>query len=135
MNKITSYDLQKIMVRAYQDPNITASFVEMIYDYFNNTNGVKKISYNDNLKYVDIIPKKKCDKLKVLSDLKTLFGQFVINVLNVPNLEFLLSVDPNYYVIKNEMVESDVFNIAVGMINILDLSTPEDIIIRINLIN
>ena len=127
MNKITSYDLQKLMVRAYQDANISASFVEMIYDYFNNTSGVKKIAYNDNLKFVDIIPKKETDKLKSLSDLKTLFGQFVINVLNVPTLEYLLSIDPNYYEIKN-MQESDIFDMAVGMINILDISTPEETI-------
>ena len=134
MNNITSFDLHKVMVRAFHDPNISASFIDMIYEYFNNTIGIKKITYDDDKKYIDIIPINNCDKLKTLSDLKSLFGSFVVNVLDVKELEYLLSVDPNYYIIK-KMSPSDIFNIAVGMINILDLSTKDETIIRINLIN
>ena len=44
MNNITLFDLQKIMVRAYQDSDITAAFVDMLYDYINQTTGVIKFN-------------------------------------------------------------------------------------------
>ena len=58
MNNITLFDLQKIMVRAYQDSDITAAFVDMLYDYINQTTGVIKFKYDDAGKYIDITTNK-----------------------------------------------------------------------------
>lgn len=134
MSNITLFDLQKVMVRAYQDPNITTAFVDMLYDYLNNTSGVNKIKYDDVNKFIDITTSK-VDALIFTSKIKELYARFVINVLNTNSLEYLLSKDPNYASIK-EMRESDIFNMAVGIVSVLDMSTGTDnSIFRVNLIN
>lgn len=134
MSNITLFDLQKVMVRAYQDPNITASFFDMLYDFLNNTSGVIKIKYDDGGKFIDIITSK-VDPLIFTSKIKELYARFVINVLNANELEYLLSKDTNYFIIKN-MRESDIFNMAVGIVSVLDMSTGNDnSIFRVNLIN
>lgn len=134
MNNITSFDLQKIMIRAYQCPDIPTALVDMIYDYFNQTHGIKKLIYNDEKKFIDIIPGEGADKIKTIADLRAMYGSFVFNVLHVREYEYLLSSDNNYQIIKN-MPDSDVFNMCVGTSNILDLSTESDIVIRVNMVN
>lgn len=131
---VTVFDLQKVMVRAYQDPGVTAVFVEMLYDYLNNTSGVNKISYMDGSKYIDITTSK-VDSLKFTANIKELYARFVINVINTNNLEYILSREPSYAQIK-ALKEPDLFNIAVGAITVLDLSNnANESTFRINLIN
>lgn len=131
---VTVFDLQKVMVRAYQDPGVTAVFVEMLYDYLNNTSGVNKISYIDGSKYIDITTSK-VDSLKFTANIKELYARFVINVINTNNLEYILSREPSYAQIK-ALKEPDLFNIAVGAITVLDLSNNvNESTFRINLIN
>lgn len=131
---VTVFDLQKVMVRAYQDPGVTAVFVEMLYDYLNSTSGVNKISYIDGSKYIDITTSK-VDSLKFTANIKELYARFVINVINTNNLEYILSKEPSYAQIK-ALKEPDLFNIAVGAITVLDLSNNvNESTFRINLIN
>lgn len=134
MNNITLFDLQKIMVRAYQDSDITAAFVDMLYDYINQTTGVIKFKYDDAGKYVDITTNK-VDTLIFTQYIKELYARFVINVLNTNTLEHLLSQDPNYSTIK-KMRESDIFNMAVGIVSVLDINSGgPNSIFRIKLVN
>ena len=134
MNNITLFDLQKIMVRAYQDSDITAAFVDMLYDYINQTTGVIKFKYDDAGKYVDITTNK-VDTLIFTQYIKELYARFVINVLNTNTLEYLLSQDTNYSTIK-KMRESDIFNMAVGIVSVLDINSGgPNSIFRIKLVN
>ena len=131
---ITSFDLQKLMVRAYQDPGVIAVFMEMLYDYLNNTSGAIKISYVDGNKYIDVTTNK-TDSLKFTAAIKDLYGKFVLTVINEPTLEFLLSKDSNYRSIKS-LKDWDLFYCAAGAITVLDISNEnEKSIFRINLIN
>ena len=134
MNNITSFDLQKIMVRAYQCPDIPTALVDMIYDYFNRTCGVKKITYNDEKKFIDIIPGEGADKIRIIADLRNMYGSFVFNVLKIKEYEYVLSKESSYQITKN-MADADLYYLAVGTSNILDLSIDNDIVIRVNLIN
>ncbi len=135
-NSVSVYDLQKVMLTAFQDANVTGAFLEMIYDYFNSTSGIAKTSLNDQTttKYIDVVTKKKVDYLKATSAIKELYGRFVINVLNERSLEYLLSRNPEYTKIKANR-EPDIFNIAVGLVTVMNLSNEDNTILRIYLIN
>lgn len=137
-NKITVYDVQKVMLTAFQDPNIVASFMEMLYDYFNSTAGIAKTSLQDQAittKYIDIVTKKKVDSLKTISNIKDLYASFVINVINTKSLEFYLGRNnPEYTKIKCSR-EPDIHYCAAGAVSVLDLSNETDSIFRIYLIN
>lgn len=134
MNNITLFDLQKVMVRAYQDSNITSAFFDMLYDFLNRTTGVIKIKYDDAGKYIDVTTNR-VDSLIFTQHIKELYAKFVINVLNTNSLEYLLSKDPNYNAIK-KMRESDIFNMAVGIVSVLDINSgSENSIFRIKLVN
>lgn len=136
-NNITVYDLQKIMLTAFQDANVTGAFLELIYDYFNNTSGIAKTSLNDQTttKYIDVVTKKKTDYLKATSAIKEIYGTFVLSVLNEKSLEYLLSRNnPDYYRVK-ACRDSDIFNIAVGLVTVMNLSNDDNTILRIYMVN
>ena len=133
---ITVYDLQKVMLVAFQDSNISGAFFEMLYDYFNRTSGIKSTSLKDHptTKYIDIITKKKVNSLKTISAIKDLYAKFVINIINTKELEYVLSRVPEYSKIKINS-EADTFYAAHGAISVMDISTELDSIFRIYLIN
>lgn len=135
--EITSFDIHKLMVRAYQDSNVTTSFVDMVYDYFLNTFGVNKIKYDDNGKYIEVTTAKKADVIKVMNDLRQLYASFVVNVIRTVELEFLLSKDSKYEEIK-KLDDSQIFYMASPTMTILNITPPQNNdnnVFRLNLIN
>ena len=135
--EITSFDIHKLMVRAYQDSNVTTSFVDMVYDYFLNTFGVSKIKYDDNGKYIEVTTAKKADVIKVMNDLRQLYASFVVNVIRTVELEFLLSKDSKYEEIK-KLDDSQIFYMASPTMTILNITPPQNNdnnVFRLNLIN
>lgn len=135
--EITSFDIHKLMVRAYQDSNVTTSFVDMVYDYFLNTFGVNKIKYDDNGKYIEVTTAKKADVIKVMNDLRQLYASFVVNVIRTVELEFLLSKDSKFEEIK-KLDDSQIFYMASPTMTILNITPPQNNdnnVFRLNLIN
>lgn len=135
--EITSFDIHKLMVRAYQDSNVTTSFVDMVYDYFLNTFGVNKIKYDDNGKYIEVTTAKKADVIKVMNDLRQLYASFVVNVIRTVELEFLLSRDSKFEEIK-KLDDSQIFYMASPTMTILNITPPQNNdnnVFRLNLIN
>ena len=134
--EVTSFDLHKIMIRAYQDSNVTAALVELIYDYFNNTAGVGKIKYDDAYKFIEINTKKSCDPVKVINDIRQIHASFVVSTVRASELEYLLSKDSNFAVIKN-MSDADLFYMAAPTVTILNITpaNSDGSVFRINLIN
>lgn len=135
--EITSFDIHKLMVRAYQDSNVTTSFVDMVYDYFLNTFGINKIKYDDNGKYIEVTTAKKADVIKVMNDLRQLYASFVVNVIRTVELEFLLSKDSKFEEIK-KLDDSQIFYMASPTMTILNITPPQNNdnnVFRLNLIN
>ena len=135
-NTLTSFDIHKIMVRAYQDSNVTAVLFEMIYDYFNNTSGIAKTKYDDVEKSIEIVTKVKCDNIKTINDLRQIHASFVLNTLREPTLQYLLSADENYKKTK-DISDYDILYMACPTATILNI-TPTNVegsVFKINLIN
>lgn len=134
--EMTSFDLHKIMIRAYQDSNVTSALVELIYDYFNNTAGIAKIKYDDIYKFIEVNTNNICDPIKVANDIRQIHASFVVNTIRTTELEYLLSKDSNFETIKN-MDDSDLMYMAAPTVTILNI-TPVNYngsVFRINLIN
>ena len=108
----------------------------MLYDYFNNTCGIKNTSLKDHptTKYIDIITNDKVDSLKTISAIKDLYAKFVINIINTKSLEFVLSKVPEYNKFKLNK-EPEIYYAANGAVSVMDISTETDSIFRIYLIN
>lgn len=133
----TIFDLKRVLVAAYEDNGISTELIDGIYDFIRSNGGnITYFTFNDREKSMIFkIEPINNDRLFIINSISNWFAMFVLNMIRNISLSYILSRSTIYYDKIRLLQDYNILALARNCISILDISTNDEFILKICLID